>query len=98
MVTFKHFNNDTELTLVFPVRETTVRAKFPAGKIVRSDSFDLLVGTTDGRYDKQNFLPVTRRICYKTNGTKHECGPRCRSATGHNCECSCGGKFHGIDA
>lgn len=97
-VAFKHYSGDLELKGIFPIRETIVRAKFPAGRIVRSDSFDLLVGTADGRYDTQNFVPVTRRICYKTNGTKHECGPRCRGAKGHNCECSCGGQFHGVDA
>lgn len=25
----------------------------------------------------------------------HECGPKCVNATGHNCECQCGGKNHG---
>ena len=27
-----------------------------------------------------------------------KCDGRCTSATGHNCECSCGGKNHGMSA
>ena len=30
--------------------------------------------------------------------TDHECDPRCTGATGKNCECSCGGKNHGMAA
>lgn len=29
--------------------------------------------------------------------TETKCDARCTSAKGHNCECSCGGKNHGID-
>lgn len=35
--------------------------------------------------------PVEARL------TDHICDVRCTSATGHNCECSCGGQNHGID-
>jgi len=42
-------------------------------------------------------LPVTRTIYFKSNPSLHVCDARCRHAKGHNCECSCGGKFHGID-
>jgi len=42
--------------------------------------------------------PVTRRIEYKANPSKHACDNRCMSAKGHVCECSCGGKNHGINA
>jgi hypothetical protein len=28
---------------------------------------------------------------------KHKCDPRCTGATGHNCECQCGGANHGAD-
>ena len=42
---------------------------------------------------------VDRVVAYKNhNPSLHKCGARCRSATGHNCECSCGGEFHGVDA
>ena len=27
----------------------------------------------------------------------HNCGARCTSATGPNCECSCAGQRHGLD-
>lgn len=27
----------------------------------------------------------------------HPCDPRCTGATGHSCECSCGGANHGMD-
>lgn len=29
--------------------------------------------------------------------TSHVCDPRCTSATGHKCECACGGANHGQD-
>lgn len=29
--------------------------------------------------------------------TEHVCDARCTGATGHNCECSCGGANHGKD-
>ena len=34
------------------------------------------------------------------NGTVTDspCGPRCLNATGHDCECECGGQNHGADA
>ena len=43
-------------------------------------------------------LPITRKICFKKNPSLHKCSAKCRHATGHDCECSCGGKNHGIDA
>lgn len=40
----------------------------------------------------------SRVIQYKRHPSRHECGPRCMSAKGHSCECSCGGANHGIAA
>lgn len=40
-------------------------------------------------------LPVTRTIYFKSNPSLHKCDARCRHAKGSNCECSCGGEFHG---
>ena len=94
---FKYFSGAVELTINYPLRREVVRAKFPEGRIRKYDDFSLLVGTVHGRYDPNEFLPVTRVICYNPNGTKHTCGPRCRCAKGGDCECSCGGVFHGID-
>lgn len=33
--------------------------------------------------------PVRGRVSH------HKCGPKCVNATGHDCECQCGGKNHG---
>lgn len=36
--------------------------------------------------------------CVQVEGreTEHKCGAKCRHATGPTCDCSCGGKFHGV--
>lgn len=36
-----------------------------------------------------------RRIVYAANPSRHTCSAKCRTATGPNCECSCGGRNHG---
>lgn len=33
----------------------------------------------------------------KARNTDHECGAKCTSATGPNCDCTCAGQRHGID-
>ena len=44
-------------------------------------------------------LTANRKIDYKVaNPSLHKCDARCTTATGHKCECSCGGKFHGSEA
>ena len=44
-------------------------------------------------------VSAVRVVAYKNrNPSKHECGAKCRNATGPNCECSCGGEHHGADA
>lgn len=35
-------------------------------------------------------------IIYGTYNSEVECDARCTGAHGHNCECSCGGKNHGM--
>ena len=40
-------------------------------------------------------LRAERKIERKTNPSMHKCDARCLNATGHLCECSCGGKNHG---
>ena len=43
--------------------------------------------------------PVHRVVAFKNhNPSLHKCGARCRNAKGPNCECSCGGEFHGADS
>lgn len=97
MKLFKYFAGEIELASTFPRPRAEVRERFPQGTIKRFDSFDLLVGTEDGRYSATDYRPVTRIICYEIDGTKHKCDSRCRNAKRDDCECSCGGKNHGID-
>ena len=59
------------------------------------DSFHRYVGyAADGK----TILPVTRIIEYKKNPSLHKCDGRCMGAKGKTCECSCGGKNHGINS
>ncbi len=37
------------------------------------------------------------RVMEGRKASKHECGARCTSATGPNCDCRCRGKNHGMD-
>ena len=67
-----------------------------ASKHNRFDSFQRLVGHPAEGPDA--ILPVTRRIEYKAHPSRHTCSARCRNATGHSCECECGGDNHGVDA
>ena len=60
----------------------------------RVDSFSMWIG----RDETGAVLPVTRVIDFKKNPSLHKCDARCRTAKGHNCECSCGGQFHGSGA
>jgi len=96
MKEMRYFSGDTKLAGAWSETKAKVRAKFPTGAIKR-DGSNLFVGTESGLYDPINYLPVTRAIYYNVNGSNHKCDARCRCATGGNCECSCGGKFHGID-
>jgi len=38
---------------------------------------------------------ANRKIEYKNRPSLHQCDARCEGATGHKCECACGGKNHG---
>lgn len=45
------------------------------------------------------YVPATRMIDYKIiRPSLHKCDARCLNATGHNCECQCGGKNHGLNS
>jgi len=94
-MTTKYFSGTIELKHAYPMKRASVREKFPVGIIKKFDGFSLLVGTVSGQYDTTDFLPVTRIISYKENGSMHKCDARCRCAKGGNCECACGGQFHG---
>lgn len=89
-----YFSGTTEVKNVFGLSN----AKFVAiggqrSKHNQYDSFCRLVGHPTTGADA--ILPVTRTIFYKSNPSLHKCDARCRHAKGHNCECSCGGEFHG---
>ena len=56
-------------------------------------------GYVYGMDDNGNYVRVNRVVEYKVkNPSKHVCGARCRGAKCHNCECECGGLYHGADA
>jgi hypothetical protein len=38
---------------------------------------------------------VARSIAYDLNGSRHRCNSSCQHARGKQCECACGGAFHG---
>jgi hypothetical protein len=92
MGTFKYFNStNDELTRIQPIPV----AQFIAIGGIKSkhnayDSFHRFAGYFNGQ-----LFPVTRKIDYKKNPSLHKCDSRCQNATGHICECSCGGKHHG---
>lgn len=94
MVTL-HFNGTQPLRGVFPVSNALfLQLGGVKSKHNYYDSFKRLVGylVLD---DASDPLPVTRKIYYKKNPPLHKCDARCRNAKGHDCECSCGGQFHG---
>jgi hypothetical protein len=92
---YLYFSGETLLVGTNTARRTEVEAKFPGVKLVRTDSFSVWIGWIPGA-KFADYLPVTRVIAYKPDGSKHKCDSRCQSAKGGNCECSCGGKYHGI--
>ena len=100
MGTTKYFSGAVELAGFWPLSN----ARFAAigGKPSKHnyyDSFNRLAGyILDDQRRAIAFMPVTRKIEYKSEPSLHVCNSRCRSANGHSCECSCGGANHGIDA
>ena len=61
------------------------------GKIVASDAYSIAVGVApDG-----SMYEADRLIFRKANPSNHKCGARCRNSKGGQCECECGGKYHG---
>lgn len=97
----KWFSGSTELKAGFALKNEIVRGKFNRevfqASIQRFDSFSLMVGTLDGKWNETEFLPVTRIIRFDESGSGHKCDARCQSAKGGQCECECGGKNHGIN-
>lgn len=92
MTAVKYFNGTKELKNIQPFP----MSKFVAMGGVKSkhnyyDSFQALIGV-DAAGD---LVPVTRKIFRTAYPSMHKCDARCLHAKGHNCECSCGGQFHG---
>jgi hypothetical protein len=80
--------------------------------MTRGRRHDYVVDATDGRIFTMNadggdvsLLPVRcgdhwcrlQRVHEGTKASKHECGARCRNATGPSCDCKCRGKNHGAN-
>lgn len=87
----KYYYNDIELKYAYMQKSTW--AKNNGAKKV--DSFSVMVGPP---VDGPNCIyPANRLIFYSTKPSLHKCDARCMNAKGHNCECSCGGKNHGIN-
>lgn len=93
----KYFSGNIELRGSYSLPRAVVRAQFPTEKIKKYDDFSLLVGTIDGKYSTTSFLPVTRIIRFNELGSQHKCDARCVNAKRGDCECSCGGKNHGLN-
>ena len=93
MATTLYFSGTTKLVsnLGGTMDNAAFKAMFPEVKGLKSDGFQMRVA----RDENGNLLPVTRVIFRKSNPSNHKCDARCRHAKGGNCECSCGGQFHG---
>jgi hypothetical protein len=46
--------------------------------------------------DCASYRPVGNTVVGRYS-TKHQCGAKCMNATGPSCDCSCGGKNHGMN-
>ena len=99
----QHYSNDTLLYgTIQGMKNAEFAETFPGVQGKRYDSFSMMVmhsAEDKGKLMSQHgpVMPLTRIVDYKTNGSKHECGAKCRNAKGPNCECSCKGEYHGID-
>jgi hypothetical protein len=97
MANIKNFsdteNGAIELTYATSMPNAEFRAKFPGVKGIRYDGYTMWVGRNSTGAD---YLPVTRKIEYKSFPSKHVCNSKCLNGK-HNgtCECQCGGKNHG---
>lgn len=82
----------------YTAREASKRPAYDAGikasesgRTVRCDSFSVAVGTAPDGTKRE----ADRLIFRKAAPSNHKCGARCRHAKGRDCECECGGQFHG---
>jgi hypothetical protein len=82
-----------ELAFVTSMPNAEFRARFPGVRGIRYDGYTMWVGRNAAG---AAYLPVTRKIEYKAQPSRHECNAKCLNGkhTG-TCECRCGGKNHG---
>jgi hypothetical protein len=102
-----YFNGETELTRISPLANAEFAKSFPGVNGRKYDGYSMKVGSPIGHasvfvagkgWNHGPVMPVERIVTYKSNPSKHVCDARCMNASGRtmNCECSCGGKNHGL--
>jgi hypothetical protein len=97
MANIKKFSDYTgeavELEFQNAIPNAEFAARFPGVKGIRYNGYSMCIGRATG---STQWLPVTRKIEYKSFPSKHECNAKCLGGkhTG-KCECKCGGKNHG---
>lgn len=100
MANVKYFNDTNgvavELKHIDRLRNEEFAKRFPDVKGFRYDGYYMQIGYADGATMDHMALPVTRKIEFKSNPSRHECNSKCLNGK-HNgsCECQCGGKNHG---
>lgn len=94
MAQVRHFFRDELLTRLETMPNAEFASRFPGERGVRCDSFKRRVGFTA---DRRGPFPVQRVISFKSFASLHECNARCLNGRHDGtCECSCGGRNHGL--
>ena len=96
MTITRYFSGKREISSTRWLPKTEAAILFPGINCVRVDSFSVIAGWAPGHMHDAELLPVTRVIYYADRPSRHNCDARCRHARGRNCECSCGGQYHGL--
>lgn len=91
---FSDFNGSTiECDYVTAISNQEFAIRFPDVIGMRYDGYTKWVGRTN---DSDIYTPITRKIEYKSQPSKHQCNAKCLNGKINGvCECSCGGKNHG---
>ena len=93
------FNGEQEVEHGGWMNRREYASRFPDTQGIKASPSEYHVGHMPGTpWRDVNLTPVTRVIDYKKNPSLHKCDARCMNARGRSCECSCGGKNHGINA
>lgn len=93
MANFRYFDaSGNRATNVYCTDRIDFAKKFPGFVPHKSAarSGHRFIGRVDGAD-----VAIMRAIEFKANPSLHQCGAKCRHAKGGQCECSCGGKYHG---